>query len=199
MNFLEKIKNSLTDPLGAFKVFERIIAISCVTMPLFLRLADKDCSHFRSSIRQYFSMSNSYIYGMCICIPAMLFIFNGAVYFKSERELDVNPEGKWYNVILGFSLLCVIIFNPRQFHTAHLIFGAIFFLGNAVVIGFFQRECRALGRVLALSTVATFIFWFVFGLVSLLVAEWISLAVIAIHFFLEAKGVFSLTQQSQKV
>lgn len=189
MSFLKKIKNYLTNPLGAFKVFEIIIAIICITIPALLRLADKDCPHFRKSISKYVYISNSYIYGMLMCIAAMLFIFNGAVYFKSEKHTNVHPMGKWYNVILGICLLGVIIFIPNKFPTIHLIFGGIFFLGNAVVIGLFQKNYPILGRVLALLIAASFVLCLVFCLFTLFWAEWLSLTVIGVHFILEASKV----------
>ncbi|MEO6488313.1 MAG: hypothetical protein ABIO04_00115 [Ferruginibacter sp.] len=65
-----------------------------------IQIIDKDRWHFRTSISDYAYSTNSYLFGMLLCIAAMLFIFNGAVYFKSQRSVNVNKQGKWYIVFL---------------------------------------------------------------------------------------------------
>jgi hypothetical protein len=47
----------------------------------------KDKWGFRLSLSDYVYSSNSYIFGMLYTMAAMLFIFNGAVYFKSQKRL----------------------------------------------------------------------------------------------------------------
>ena len=150
MNFPRKIERVLKTPLKTFIIFERIIASVCILIPVILKLYDKDCPRFRYSISKYAYMSNSYIYGMLLCMAAMLFIFNGAVYFKSEADLKLDKNGKWYNVVLGISLIGVILFPPLKYVLLHRIFGAIFFMGNAFVIGFFQKKNRIVGITLAI-------------------------------------------------
>ena len=190
MNFYQKTGSGsdLNDSLKTFIIFERIIASVCILIPVILKLYDKSCSHFRYSISKYAYMTNSYIYGMLLCMAAMLFIFNGAIYFKSEVHLLLDKNGKWYNVGLGVSLIGVILFPPLKYHLIHLIFGTIFFIGNAFVIGFFQKKNRIVGITLAVLTVVAFILSLATCLFTLLWAEWISLATIGTHFFLEAKN-----------
>ena len=194
MKLYRKKGSVLNDSLKTFIIFERIIALVCVLIPIILKLYDKDSPHFRYSISKYAYMSNSYIYGMLMCMAAMLFIFNGAVYFKSEAQLLLDKNGKWYNVVLGVSLIGVILFPPVEKHLIHLIFGAIFFMGNAFVIGFFQKKNRIVGITLAVLTVVAFILSLAVGLFTLLWAEWISLATIGIHFFLETKNAIMLNK-----
>jgi hypothetical protein len=158
-----------------------------MTIPALLRLADKGSTGFRESISDYVYMSDSYIYGMLLCMAAMCFVFNGAVYFRNEVSFGLSRAGKWYNVILGVSLLGVILFPPHQYVIIHYFFGGLFFLGNAVVAALFSyAQDRAASIVLAVVTVAAIGLHYI-GLFSLLVGEWISLAVIAAHFIMQAR------------
>ena len=198
MNFTQKIQTSLADRLLTFKLFERLISLFCVSIPLILYITDKyqDGGHypgFRINISDYVYMWHNYIFGMLLSIAGMMFVFNGAVYFRNEAgksELNLSKYGKWYNVILGLSLITVVCLPWKQYQVAHFIFAAIFFVGNAVVTGLFhQKRNRVLSIILAVLTVAAL------GLnllnvipgFSLLAAEWISLTVVAIHFYLESR------------
>jgi hypothetical protein len=192
MNFFSRIKAELTDPLKTFRLFEISIAVVCIAIPLLLRLADREVTGFRTSISDYVYMKNSYVYGMLLTIAAMLFIFNGAVYFKKQKAFGLNSAGKWYNVILGLSLFGVILLPHKEYVTVHYFFGGVFFLGNAVVIALFhKKQYAAPSLVLAFITVAAMALHFFGGVLSLLVAEWISLTVIGLHFILEATGTIN--------
>lgn len=200
MNFIKKIENDIkNDPLKTFKVFERLIAAVCVSIPAFLWLADDRYPHFRGSISAYAYMPNSYIFGMLLCMAAMLFIFNGAVYFRNETSFGLDKSGKWYNVVLGVSLLGVILFPcGERFEILHYVFAIIFFLGNALVIGVFHhRRDRVISILLAVSTVISFVFCY-FSVFSLFWAEWASLMVIAVHFILQSMGVITFSMAAQQ-
>jgi branched-subunit amino acid transport protein AzlD len=138
-------------------------------------------------------MWHSYVFGMLLSIASMLFVFNGAVYFRIEREksaLNLSKYGKWYNVVLGLSLLMVVCLPWRQFGCYHFTFATIFFFGNAVVTGIFhQKRNGRLSIVLAVLTVVALIIYMLklFPDFSLLAAEWISLTVVGIHFYLESR------------
>src|ERR1700761_4886682 len=104
MSFTQTLKTKLRDPLATFKGLERTIAAVCILIPVILRLTDTnnnplchDHSGFRFSISDYVYMPAAYMFGMMLCIAAMLFIFNGAVYFRNEEphKLNLNPNGKW--------------------------------------------------------------------------------------------------------
>jgi len=196
MSVGRKITAKLHDKLATFRWFERTIATVCLMIPLILWLAYKDpkCQYnfcFLYSISDYAYMDHSYVFGMLLTIAAMLFIFNGAVYFNNQNKLplQLSAYGKWYNVILGLSLLCVIIFPCNQFPVLHDIFAAIFFLGNALVIGiFYRKKYRILSMTLAVLTVASLglSVWGIVPWFTLLWGEWISLIVIGVHFILES-------------
>lgn len=185
MEIIKTIKEKLHDPLVTFKYFERLIALFCIFMPLFLWLADGISMHpFRPSISNYVYMDHSYIFGMLLCIAAMLFIFNGAVYYKNEPQMRISKHGRWYNIVLGFSLLGVICFPHIEYTVIHAIFAGIFFIGNAIVTGIFYKDKDKIKSiVMAILTLASLPLALT-HVITLFVAEWISLAVIAIHFML---------------
>lgn len=192
----------MDDNLKTFRTFELILAAVCITIPLLLRLADFSNPHFRCSISAYFDVHHAYFFGMLLCIPAMLFIFNGAVYFRRELPRLYDEKGKWYNVILGFSLLMVICFNCEGYIIIHIIFAVIFFFGNAAVMAFghHERDHIRLRVILALITVLAIVLGKIFHL--LFWGEWISLVVIGIHFIMVTGGMITLasnTQNSEKM
>jgi hypothetical protein len=184
--FISAVKKNLEDPLQTFKFFERIIAAFCISIPLILWLADtKDFPKFLDSISAYVRMTDSYIFGMLLCMAAMLFIFNGAVYYKNEPYMHISRHGQWYNVVLGVSLMGVILFPyDGSAWLFHYFFAIVFFLGNAVVTGIFYKDKdKKKSIALAVLTVISMPLHFM-GIISLFVAEWISLSVIGIHFIL---------------
>lgn len=185
MDYIRTIKNKLADPLYTFKFFERFIAAFSILIPAILWLTDGPLPHaFRPSISKYVYMTDSYVFGMLLSIAAMLFIFNGAVYYKNEQYMHISVHGQWYNIILGLSLLGVICFPCEQYQIPHYIFAAIFFLGNAFVTAFFHKDKhKAISIIMAILTIAALPFALL-HLISLLLAEWISLTVISIHFIL---------------
>jgi len=148
----------------------------------------KDKWGFRISLSDYVYSSNSYIFGMLYCMAAMLFIFNGAVYFKSQENLHASRTGKWYNVILGLSLIGVILCPEHESSFWHYAFSVLFFVGNIVVIAFLhKRRNRIISIVLALLTVAALALALIPPkIINVLIAEWISLGAIATHLILEA-------------
>jgi hypothetical protein len=185
MTIIENLQTKLSDPLATFKYFERFIAFFCCIIPLILWLTDGGINHpFRHSISNYVYMKNSYIFGMLLTIAAMLFIFNGAVYFNNEEHMEISWHAQWYNVVLGLSLIGVICFPHEKHILPHYIFAVIFFLGNAVVTGVFYKDKDKLKSIMfAILSVAAMPLAFT-HMITMLVAEWISLFVIAIHFVL---------------
>lgn len=166
-------------------MFERFIAVFCILMPLILLLADGGPQQpFRPSISNYVYMKRSYLYGMLLCIAAMLFIYNGVVYYKNEPRLNISWNGQWYNIVLGVSLIGVIIFPHLERPVLHYIFAGLFFVGNAVVAGLFYKDKdKKKSIALALLTIMAFPLAFA-KIISLLAAEWLSLVVIGVHFIL---------------
>ncbi|MEO8771585.1 MAG: hypothetical protein ABI402_15935 [Ferruginibacter sp.] len=252
--FSQKIKTKLDDNLKTFRIYEIIIAIVCIGMPMILRLYDKDMVYpvkvkflksgviidsasnvfrgssqaaarmaveglyknaacycdsippvtsngdsvqvidkdrwcFRTSISDYAYSTNSYLFGMLLCIAAMLFIFNGAVYFRGQQLLDISHKGKWYNILLGLSLLGVICCPHRDWPHLHYLFAIVFFFGNTLVIGIFHNRKDRIKSIVMATLTAGFLLMTFFNIegFTLFWGEWFSLAVIAIHFMLEAR------------
>ena len=186
---------NLSDDLKTFRTFEIILALICVTIPVVLRLADPDRTSFRDSISDYVNMKHSYLFGMLLCIPAMLFMFNGAVYFRKGPALLADPNGKWYNLILGASLLGVICFNCNDHNTIHTAFACIFFFGNALVFAVFNKIHRAIG--IALSALSAILLVLGKIYISILWGEWLSLIIIGIHFILMTDRVVTLSMNAE--
>ncbi len=190
MKIITQIKSKLSDSLATFKYFERLIATFCIIMPLILWLADGVMPHaFRPSISNYVYMCHSYVFGMLLSIAAMLFIFNGAVYYKNEPRMHISWHGQWYNVVLGLSLMGVICFPHLEYPLPHYTFAILFFLGNAVVTCIFYKDKhKIISIAIGILTVAAMPLAFT-NMISLLTAEWISLVAIAIHFVLSTIDV----------
>ncbi|RYZ54316.1 MAG: hypothetical protein EOP49_05470 [Sphingobacteriales bacterium] len=148
----------------------------------------KDRFCFRTSMSEYVYSSNSYIFGMLYCMAAMLFIFNGAVYFRCEHELNIHSGGKWYNLVLGLSLIGVILNPEHDRYLLHYIFSILFFVGNVIVILFLhKKQNRCISIALGLATIVALVSALPpFKMISLLYAEWISLIAIALHLIIEA-------------
>ena len=232
MNIPNKVAKQWKDPLRIFRIYEIMIAMLCIAIPVILKsfdkdevyplkvnflssgiiedsaksvikdpftkstrdtiqLIDKDRLGFRTSISDYAYSTNSYLFGMLLCIAAMLFIFNSAVYFKSQDILQVNKKGKWYNVILGISLLGVICCPHRDWKNLHYLFAAFFFLGNAIVIAVFHNKAdKKKSMAMAILAAGSLLLpLFKIKGFTLFWGEWVSLTVIGIHFILEAVAV----------
>jgi len=178
--------------IKTFKILQAIIAGFCLSIPILLKLADAGYVGFRPSISNYVYMKDSYLFGMLLCMAAMLFIFNATVYYKHEDNYYLNKHGKWYNVVLGVALLGVILFPCLQYSAIHYTFAGLFFIGNASVMAFFhRREDRVISIILSSLVIITLGLHYL-GLVSLLIGEWLSLSVIGIHFLLQAAGTISI-------
>lgn len=122
--------------LMAFAKLERIIAGICILIPLFLITADNGV--VRISISDYVYMLNSQVFGLLFGVAAMLFIVNGVIYIKTSGLRECKKQGKWYNIVLGVSLLGVVLFPHLEFPLIHYFFAIIFFAGSAVVIALFK-------------------------------------------------------------
>lgn len=198
MSFVKRIRRQLEDPYKSFRVLEVIIAAVCMTLPIWLYLADDppadgSAKRFRGSISDYVYMNHSYVFGMLLTIAAMLFIVNGAVYFKKQEELVLGKSGKWYNILLGLFLFGVILFPHEENPIPHYAFAILFFAGNAVVTALFHaRKYRVISIVLAVMTVVAFLVTLCWPEhLSLFWSEWISLVVIGVHLILQALKVIS--------
>lgn len=174
--------------LAAFAKLERIIAVICIAIPALLALQDTGTLRkFRSSISNYVYMDAGHVYGMLLTIAAMLFIFNGVIYFKDDAKGECrNKHGRWYNVILGLAILGVIIFPHQEYKIIHHIFAALFFLGSTLTMIFFNdKHYKKLNYFFALlSTLGLMLYFYDKEILSLFWAEWFSLIAIAGHYLM---------------
>jgi hypothetical protein len=165
----------------------------------------KDRLKFRSSISHYAHSSTSYLFGMLYCIAAMLFIFNGIVYmqFITRQKLSnvINIQGPWYNLVIGFCLLMVVLNPIHDRKIPHYIFSALFFVGNIIVVAFFQNQNErpltktlryGIAAIALVSVALPLIFEEIRKVFSILWGEWVSLTAIAIHLFLVARRINNL-------
>ncbi|MCF6280275.1 MAG: hypothetical protein L3J14_08010 [Flavobacteriaceae bacterium] len=116
-------------------------------------------------------MDNNYVFGLLLTMAAMLFVFNGALYFKSEeyKKLEGKGKNKWYNIVFGIYLLLVILFPHEEYKWPHYIAAGIFFLGSSLAIAFdCSKKDRKLNLFFAILSIASLVFYFVNWLFNLI-------------------------------
>lgn len=205
-----KLKQRYTKDDKTFLIVESVIAFICLFIPLILYLVNDKI--LLCSISAYVDMKNTYVFGLLLTMAAMMFIFNGALYFKVEREEKKHPElipdcvmsqsaynkkrmGKWYNIVFGLALLGIIVFPYNRDQTLkilHYIFAGVFFLGSALVIFFIQDpEDRWKSRFLAIgSLVCLGISVYDDSILSLFWSETIALIIIGVYYILESRRIW---------
>jgi len=160
------------DGLKAFGQLERFLALVSLFTPLLL--IGFNTWTVNGTISSYYSMTENVVFYVPLTVAAMLFVVNGVIRNKH-----------WYNTVLGAALLGVIVFNTDTFHPIHLLFVAVFFGGNAIVM---LVSKAAISLKVAIVVAAAIIFtgagvgnghW-IFWL------EWASLAIIAAHYVLDS-------------
>lgn len=220
--------NKATSYITRLAHFEIVLAVILILMPLVLFLVEDgsifyDCDGetngvigFRDSISNYVYMEDAHIFGMFLAAAAMMFIYNGVIYFKAEEDIKKMQKssirtaamveamqekekekphgGKFYNIIFGLSLLGVLLFPHCEYPVIHYASAIIFFVGSIILMAFtgnkkFKKSGILLAVISAVSLGLTFlnIKWF-----TLFFAEWIALIAIAMHYVLEAEYSASL-------
>ena len=170
-------------------VLERVIALTLLFFPFLLIAVDGWPTGDKDSISAYYAMSdpkNLWAFYFPLTVAAFMFIVNGVI----------KPK-YWYNIYLGVMLSGVILFNHVDFKIIHPIFALSFFIGNFIVIfvvktGVFEKPIAEFFFDVALIVIAGLsIILFSFHAINLFVLEWISFALITIHFFLLSHGTES--------
>ncbi len=175
--------------------FERIIALTLLIFPFLLIAVDGWPTGDKGSISAYYAMSdpkNLWAFYVPLTIAAFMFIVNGVI--KREIVNGVSKRASWYNIYLGFMLLGVIIFNHIDFSIIHNICAILFFGGNFIVILVFRTEFFKkriaeffVDASLVIIPILSLIL-FGFHVINLFYLEWISFAMITIHYFLLSIG-----------
>lgn len=152
---------------------EVILSVLLVFIPLILILFTNEV---RSSISNYAYSSAEHLFAMLLSIASAMFIVNGTAYNK-----------KWYNIVLGCSLIGVIMTPHLDHPLLHYSFAGLFFVGSVfVMIYFSSAQQRAIKITAGTIIILAMLGHFITNFYSLLVAEWIGLLPISIHFIGES-------------
>ena len=156
---------------------EVILAVLLLLHPLILMAVNKE---IRPSISNYAYADFNYLFVAILTVASALFAYNGVIH----RE-------KWYNIVLGCSLLGVALTPHLDFPVLHYSFAGLFFFGSvATMVIYSSAAQRELKIVLGTFIVLALLNYFITGMYSLLVAEWIGILPISIHFIGESLKKF---------
>lgn len=154
---------------NSIKTLEIGLAILLNFVPLILFWTD---GSWRSSISDYAYSRFSYIFCLLLTLAGSTFLFNG-FFFKRH----------WYNIILGASLFGIVLTPHNEFGTLHYVFASVFFVGSVLAIQLSSNQNFRLSKNLFSGVISlALLAHFVLGWYSLLVAEWIAILPISVHF-----------------
>jgi hypothetical protein len=154
---------------------EVILATLLFFIPLILIICTGE---IRSSISDYAYSNLNFLFATLLSIAGTMFIFNGSAY-----------NLRWYNIILGCSLIGVALTPHLHLPILHYFFAAIFFLGSVFSMIFFSsREQRKIKLIAGAIITIGLAGHFVFNYYSLFWAEWIGIMPICIHYIGESLG-----------
>lgn len=149
-----------------------IKAVLLLFMPLILIIVSGEV---RPSISDYVYSDSIAVFIMLLTIASTLFVNNGIT------------QRKWYNIILGASLLGVALTPHLHYPFLHYLFAIIFFAGSVFVMIFYSSKKQRIYKIIAGAIVVLAMLGaLLFNWYSLLIAEWIGLVPICIHFIGEA-------------
>jgi hypothetical protein len=155
------------------KRLEITLAVLLMFVPLILRLTD---GFWRLSISNYAYSNSNYVFVMLLTLAGTMFIYNG-LGFKRH----------WYNGVLGVSLLGVVLTPHLDYPICHYFFATTFFFGSVLAIGLSSNVAfRGFKYLVSAIVMLGLIMHFAFGTFSLLVAEWIGIIPISIHFIIKS-------------
>ena len=162
--------------LRRWSKLERFLAALCLLIPAALILWDAGL--VRDSISDYYRMANNQVFYYPLTVAAMLFLVNGVI-----------KQAHAYNIVLGLLLSGVILFNHIDRTTLHAIFAIGFFVGNAIVILLFSTGTAARNKWLyVLGIAGAMAVWWLTDWFTLFYAEWLSFAIIAVHYILDSRA-----------
>lgn len=153
--------------------FELITSSILFFLPVILILVTGEV---RSSISNYAYSSQPQLLPTLLTAVGLLFIYNGVV----NRD-------KWYNIVLGLSLIGVALTPHLDFPLWHYIFTGIFFVGSALAMIIWSSKEQRLWKIIAgVIMVSAIILAFFFHILPVFYAEWIGILPITIHFIGES-------------
>ncbi|RYE56595.1 MAG: hypothetical protein EOP48_07640 [Sphingobacteriales bacterium] len=142
----------------------------------------RDRLGFRLSISDYAYGRKSHVFALLYTIAAMMYIFNWAVYYRSEGKLRVNTAAKHFNLLTGLCLMGVVCAPERSYCYLHYGFAIGFFLFNGLNIGYSKNTKQRSLRWF--SVIVMFSFFFIPSVnsnVTYLWAEWLALLLIVYY------------------
>jgi len=160
-------------PISRLTKFETILGSFLFFIPLILILLTGEV---RSSISDYAYSDKSYLLPTLLTLSGSLFMYNGVI-----------REKKWYNIILGFSLIGVALTPHLDYKILHYTFTMIFFIGGSIVMVVFSSKKQRIYKYIASSIMTlSILLSFGFNVFSVLIGEWIGLLPVTIHFIGES-------------
>lgn len=98
-------------------------------------------------------------------------------------------KNKWWNISIGASLIGVAYFPHIDYNILHYLFAGYFFLGTSFSMVLFSSKDQRKYKVLVTILIILFMcLHFIFDLFSLLVAEWLCMIPMSLHFIGESTG-----------
>lgn len=170
---------SVTEAIQSIKDFaklERILAAVCIATPALLILGNNGT--VLDSISAYYDIKKNVLFYVPLSVAFMLFIVNGVIKDKT-----------FYNTALGIALAGLVLFNKDDFNFIHNLCSGAFFLGNAAVIVIFTPKKELWFKIVLVAIIAAALTAWGLKAISLFWAEWISLAIIGLHYILESWGI----------
>ena len=151
-----------------------ILPLILFVMPLLLELFSWE---IRESISDYaYSHSSNLLAGLLFS-SALMYMYDGVI------------KDKWYNLVLGISLIGIALTPHKDYPVLHYTSAALFYIGNLVVMIVFSSTKQRVYKITAgIFTLFGLSGYFVFNIYSLLVAEWIGLIPSCLHFIGETNG-----------
>jgi hypothetical membrane protein len=146
-----------------------------VLIPLILYIYTGE---WRDSISDYAYSEGNLLYAALLSIAATIFMYSGFI------------KKKWYNVVLGIALL--LVGTTKHNHEVILHYGAatVFFIGSVVVMIVYSSTKQRIYKIIAGAfIVLAMILHFAFDFWSLLIAEWIGILPISLHFIGESQEI----------
>ena len=154
---------------------EIILSTLLLFIPLILILATGE---IRPSISNYAYSNLNYLFATLLTLAGTMFIFNGTAY-----------NTRWYNIVLGCSLIGVVLTPHLHLPILHYLFASIFFVGSVFCMVFFSSAQQRFIKLVAGAIITIgLIGHFAFNFYSLFWAEWIGMLPITIHYLGESTG-----------
>jgi hypothetical protein len=158
--------------------YQTIFSFVLLFIPLILWIATGE---LRPSISNYAYSSQSNLFVMLLTLAASVFLVSGN--FDDKTKLgSYQPRSKWYNFILGGSLVGVALTPHLDYPIWHYTFASTFFLGSVAVMILFSSEKQRVGMIFTgLLIVTAMVMHFILNLFTLYWAEFLGMLPITIH------------------